>query len=105
MADSSTTTYMILDLTAGYYWVQRQLPRRGIMYAYLTLILIRPLTLVRVVFTLFPIAISELHSIFLHSHGSDPEYDCGRLLGSTPATRWYRESLCRINTHEIADSL
>jgi len=49
------------------------------------------------------LAIKELDDRFLHNHGSDPESDCGRLLGSTPATQRYKGRLCRIRTQEIAD--
>jgi len=47
-------------------------------------------------------AISELDGRSLHNHCSDPESDCGRLLGWTPATQWYKVHPCHIKTHEIA---
>ena len=49
------------------------------------------------------LAISELDGSFLHDHCSDPESDCGRSLGSAPATQRYKERLCSIETQEIAD--
>jgi len=55
----------------------------------------------RVVF-IDTLAISELDGRFLHNHHSDPESECGRLLGWTPATQWYRLRPCHIKTHEIA---
>jgi len=55
----------------------------------------------RVVF-IDPLAISELDGRFLHNHRSDPESDCGRLSGWTPATQWYKVRPCHIETHEIA---
>jgi len=49
------------------------------------------------------LAIPDLDCRFHHNHCSDPGSDCGRLLGSTAATQWYKGRLCRIKTHEIAD--
>jgi len=48
------------------------------------------------------LAIPEPDSRFLHNDYSDPESDPGRLLGSTPATQWYKVRPCHIETHEIA---
>ena len=48
------------------------------------------------------LALLEFDGRFLHNHCSDPQSDCWRLLGSTPATRRYEVRLCRINTQEIA---
>jgi len=48
------------------------------------------------------LAIPELDRRFLHNHCSDPETDCGRLLGSTPAMQWYKIRPCHIETHTIA---
>jgi len=48
--------------------------------------LMNPPTLVRVVFLKVP----ELDGRFLHNRLTDSGYDCGRLLGSTPATRRYK---------------
>jgi len=56
---------------------------------------------VRVVF-IDTLAIPELDSRFLHNHCSDPESDCGRLLGSTPATQRSRLRPCRIKAHKVA---
>jgi len=49
------------------------------------------------------LAIPELHdrSLLNHSGCSDPGSDCGRLLGSTPATQGYKGCLCHIKAHEI----
>jgi len=61
----------------------------------------KSLTFVRVVF-IDTLAIQELDGRFLHNHCSDPESDCGRSLGSTPATQWCKVRPCRIKTQEIA---
>ena len=61
----------------------------------------KSLNLVRVVF-IHTLAISELDGRFLHNHCSDPESDCRRLLGSTPATQRSRLRPCRIKAHEVA---
>jgi len=46
---------------------------------------------------------SRASCIILHyNYTSDPKSDTGRLLGSTPASRWYKVRPCRINTYEIA---
>jgi len=88
MADSSTTTRPILDLIAGGRWARRQLPS-GIKDVSVASELRRLLTLVRVVF-IDTLAIAELDGRFLHSQCSDLGSDCGRLLGSTPATQRYK---------------
>jgi len=48
------------------------------------------------------LGIAEPDSRSLHNHSSDPESDCGRLLGSMPATQLYKGRLCGIKTEEIA---
>jgi len=101
MADSSTTTAPILDPIAGDCWAQRWL-RNGIKDVSVASKLRKSLTLVRVVF-IGTLAIPELDGRLLHDHTSDPGSDCGRLLGSTPATQRYKGRLCRIKTQEIAD--
>jgi len=63
----------------------------------------KSLTLVRVVF-IDTLAIPGLYGRFLHNHCSESGPDCGRLLGLTPATQRYKGRLCRIKTHEVADS-
>jgi len=88
MADSSTTAGPILDLIAGYCWAQRQL-RSGIKDVSVTSKLMKSLTLMGVVF-LGTLAIPELDGRFLHDCWTNPESDCGRLSGSTPATQRYR---------------
>jgi len=100
MADSSTTTAPILNLIAGDCWARRQL-RSGLKDVSVASKPRKSLTLMRVVF-IATLAISELDGRFLHSHCSDPESDCGGLLGSTPATQRYKGRLCRIKTQEIA---
>jgi len=100
MADYSTTGGRILLLFAGDCWARRQ--RRGcIRYVSVALKPRKSLTLVGVVF-IATLAISELDGRFLHNHCSDPESDCGRLSGSTPAMQRYKGRLCRIKTQEIA---
>jgi len=100
MADSSTTTAPILNLIAGDRWARRQL-RSGIKDVFVASELRKSLTLVRVVF-IDTLALSELDGRFFHNHCSDPESDCGGLLGCTPATQWYKVRPCHIKTHEIA---
>jgi len=100
MADSSTTTAPILDPIAGDCWAQCWL-RNGIKDVSVASKLRKSLTLVRVVF-IGTLAIPELDGRLLHDHTSDPGTNCGRLLGSTPATQRYKGRLCRIKTQEIA---
>jgi len=100
MADSSTTTAPIRDLIAEDCWARHQL-RSGIKDVSVASELRKSLTLVRVVF-IDTLAISELDGRSLHNHPSDPESDCGRLLGWMPATQWYKVRPCHIKTHEIA---
>jgi len=100
MADSSTTTAPIRDLIEGDCWARRQL-HSGIKDVSVASELRKSLTLVRVVF-IDTLAISELDGRFLHNHRSDSGSDCGRLLGWTPATQWYKVRPCHIKTHEIA---
>jgi len=101
IADSSTTTSPILNLIAGGCWARRQL-RSSIKDVSVASKPRNSLTLVSVVF-IDTLALPELDVRFLHNHCSDPESDCGRPLGSTPATQWYKGRLCRIRTQEIAD--
>jgi len=84
ITDSSTTTAPILDLIAGDCWSRRQL-RRGIKDISVASELRKSLTLVRVVF-IDTLALPELDVRFLHDHWADSRSDCGRLLGSTPAS-------------------
>jgi len=100
MADSSTTTAPILNPIAGGCWARRQL-RNGIKDISVASKLRKSLTLVSVVF-IDTLAIPELDGRFLHNHRSDPDSDCGRLLGSTPATQRYKVRPCRIKAHEVA---
>jgi len=102
MADSSTTTSPIRDLIAGDCWARRQL-RSGIKDVSVASELrnLKSLTIVRVVF-IDTLASSELDGRFLYNHRSDPESDCGRLLGWRPATQWYKVRPCHIKAHEIA---
>jgi len=101
IADPSTTTSPILNLIAGGCWARRQL-RSGMKDVSVASKLRKSLTLVSVVF-IDTLALPELDVRFLHNHFSDPESDCGRSLGSTPATQWYKGRLCRIRTQEIGD--
>ena len=50
------------------------------------------------------LAIPELDGCLLYNRSADSGTDCGRLLGSMPATRWYKVPLCRIKTHESTNS-
>jgi len=87
MADSSITAGPILDLIAGDCWARRQL-RGGIEYVSVASELMNPPTLLRVVFLQVP----ELDGGYLHDCWADSRSDssCRGLLGSTPATLWYR---------------
>jgi len=100
IADYSTTTAPILNLIAGYCWARRQLCG-GIEDLSVASKLRKSLTLVRVVF-IDTLAIPELDGRFLRNHCSEPGSDCGRLLGLTPATQWYKGRLCGIKTQEVA---
>jgi len=99
MADSSTTTAPILDLIAGYRWARRQL-RSGIKDVSVASELRKSLTLVGVVF-IGTLAIPELDSRFLHDGWTNPGSDCGRLLGSMPATQRYRIHPSVIFIHDV----
>jgi len=88
MADCSTTTSPILDLIAGDRWARRQL-RNGIKDVSLASEPRKSLTLVGVVF-IGTLAIPELDGRFLHDRWTNPESDCWRLSGSTPATQRYK---------------
>jgi len=88
MTDYTTTTAPILDLIAGGCWARRRL-RPGIKDASVASELMNSLTIMGVVF-LGPVALTELDVGFLHDCGADPESDCGRLLGSMPATQRYK---------------
>jgi len=98
---STTARQSILNPTPGCSWARCQLSS-GIKGVSVASKLRKLLTLLRVVF-IDNMAIPELDGRFLHNHCSDPESDCGRLSGSTPATQWYKERLCGIETQEIAD--
>jgi len=100
MADSSTTAGPNLILIAGGCRTQRQL-RSGIKDVSVASKLRKSVTLVKVVF-IDTLAIPELDGRFLHNHCSNPESDCGRVLGSTLATQRYRVRPCRMNIHEVA---
>jgi len=102
MSDSSTTGWLILDPIAGGCWARGQL-RSGIKDVSVASQLMKSLTLVGVVFIGSTPALPELDGRSLHNHSSDPGSDCGRLLGSMPATQRYEGRLCPIRTHEIAD--
>ena len=84
MTDSSSTTAPIMDLIAGDCWARRQL-HSGIKGVSVASELRKSLTLVRVVF-IETLAHPELDVRFLHDHWADSGSDCGRLLGSTPAS-------------------
>ena len=101
MAYSSTTGAPILGLIAGGCWARPWLPS-GIKDVSVTSELRKSLTLVTVVL-IGTLSIPEHNGRFLHNHYSDPEPDCGRLLGSTPATQPYQGRLCGIKAEEVPD--
>jgi len=101
MVEISTAAGPIPDLIAGGCWARSQL-RNGIKDVSIASELMTSLTLLQLVF-IGTLVISELEGRSLHTHSSDPEPDCWRLLGSTPATQWYKARLCGIATQEIAD--
>jgi len=86
----------------GGCWARRQL-HSGIKDVSVPSELMKSLTIMGVVFIGSALALPELDGRFLHNHCSDPGSDCGRLLGSPPATQRYKGRLCPIRTHEIAD--
>ena len=88
MEDTSTTAWPILDLIAGECWARRQ-PRSSINDISVASELRKSLTLVGAVF-IGTLAIPELNGRFLHDLWTNPESDCGRLSGSTPATQRYK---------------
>jgi len=85
----------------GRCWARRQL-RSSIQDVPVALELMKLLTIMGVNL-IGPLALPEPDVRFLHSHCSDPASDCGRLLGSMPATQRYKGRLCRIKAHEITD--
>jgi len=99
MADSSTTASPILDPIAGGCWAQRQL-RGGIKNVSVASKLMKSLTLLGVVF-IGTLAIPELDSGFLHDRWTNPDSDCGRLSGSTPATQRYKIHPSAIFIHDV----
>jgi len=101
MADSSTTTDLILDQIAGDCWARRQL-RSGIKDVSVASRLMKSLTFLGVVFV-GTLAIPELDGRFLHDRWTNPESDCGRLSGSTPATQWYKIHPSAIFIHDVTE--
>ena len=99
MADSSITTHPILDPIAGDGWARRQL-RSGIKDVSAASGLMKSLTLLGVVF-IGTLAIPELDGRFIHDRWTNPESDCGRLLGSTPATQRYKIHPSTILIHDV----
>ena len=93
-ADYSTAAGPILIPFAGGCWARCRLPN-GIRYVSVSLKLMNPPTLLRVVL----LKVHELDGRSLHNRWADSGSDCGRLLGLMPATRWYKVRLCRIRTH------
>jgi len=88
MSDSSTTAGPILDLNAGDCWARRQL-RSGIKDVSVTSKPMKSLNLAGVV-SIGTLEIPDLDGRFLHDRWTNPECDCVRLSGSTPATQQYR---------------
>jgi len=99
MADSSTTTAPILGLIAGDCWARRQLPS-GIKDISVASKLRKSLTFVGVVF-IGTLGLQELNVRFLHDRWSDPVSDCGRLLGSIPASQWCKIHPSATFIHEV----
>jgi len=85
MTDSSTTTTPILDLIAGDRWAGRQL-RSSIKDVSVASKLMKSLALVGVGFKGI-LALPKLDVRFLHDRWADSGSDCGRLLGSMPASQ------------------
>ena len=99
MADYSTTVRGIPILFAGGCWARRQL-HAGIRYVPVTSKLMKLLSSIEVV--LGSPGEILLDSRFLHNHCRYSNSDCGRLLGSTSASRRYKVRLCRIKTQDLA---
>jgi len=85
MADTSTTTAPILDLMAGDCWVRCRV-RSGIKDVSVASRLMKSLTLVGVAY-IATLVIPELDGGFLHDCVADSGSDCGRVLGSMPASQ------------------
>ena len=99
MADYSTTVRGIPIPFPGACWPRRQL-HAGIRYVPVTSKLMKLLSSIEVV--LGSAGEILLDSRFLHNHCRYSNSDCGRLLGSTSASRRYKVRLCRIKTQDFA---
>ena len=93
MADFSTTAGPIVILFAEGCWARCQLPN-GIRYISVGSKLMNPPTFLRLVF----LKVLELDGRFHHDRLTVSGSECGRLLGMTPSTRWYKVRLCCIKT-------
>jgi len=103
MIDSSTTTAPILDLIAGDCRAWRQL-RSGIKDISVASEPMKSLTIMVGVIFRGPLALPALDVRFLHNHSSDPRSDCGRLLASKPAWKWYKIFSPATFIHEVTVS-
>jgi len=99
IADYSTTAGPILDLLTGGCWTRCQL-HCGIRYFPVASTTRFVLASVEGRHTSYPGGIL-LDSRFLHTGQTDFNSECGRLLGWSPATRWYKVRLCRMKTQEV----
>jgi len=98
-ADYSTTSGQDVMLFVEGCWARCE-PRNCIRDVPVASKLRTPLTLVSIVFR-GTMAIPELNGRFLHNDLTNPESDCGRWLGSIPASQWYRIYLSAISIHEV----
>jgi len=100
MADYSTTAWRISILFAARCSARRQL-HTGMRYVTVASKLRESLSSVEGVLGSNPGGIL-LDGRLLHDYLTDSSSVCGRLLGSTPATRREKVRLCGIKTQEIA---
>ena len=99
MADTSTTTAPILDLMAGDCWVRCRL-RSGIKNVSVTSRLMKSLTFVGVAY-IATLVSPALDGGFLHDCVADSGSDCGRVLGSMPASQWCKVHPYANCIHEV----
>jgi len=98
MADISTTSWLVLDLIMGGCCARGQ-QHTGIRYVSVVSKLMNLPTLLRVVFTIATLLIPKRDGGSLHKQLTESISNCGRVLGSTPAIRWYRIGLEALNLY------
>jgi len=97
MADSSTNTALILYLIAEDCWARRHL-RRGQKDVSVTSEPLQSPTIIGDMF-IGTLVLREVDVRFLHDSEADSRSDCGRWLGSMPASQSYKVHLPAIFIH------